>query len=139
MARRRPLLLLTLLLGCHKPDPGIPQARQELDSFAKSVREYREQKGRWPPSLLDAVGRDCLGESHKCLSDDAKRLDPWGSKYEYDQSLHSALLRSPGPDKRLGTHDDLEANVPAPAGAAPAPAPAAPANPPATGGGGAPR
>jgi hypothetical protein len=109
----RPLLVLTVLLSCHKPDPRVAEARQELDSFARSLRDFRDQKGHWPANLVEGVGASCLGEHHDCVTDQGKRRDPWGSVYEYDQSLKSALLRSPGPDKQLGTRDDLEVFVPA--------------------------
>jgi hypothetical protein len=113
MRKLRPLLLLILLVSCRKPDARIAEARKELGSFSNSVHDFRDQKGRWPTNLVEAVGERCLGERHDCVSSRGKRLDPWGSVYEYDTSLKSALLRSPGPDQRLGTRDDLEASVPA--------------------------
>jgi len=109
----RPLLVLSVLLSCGKSDPRVPEARQELDSFAKSLRDFRDQKGRWPSTLVEGVGVTCSGEHHDCVTDQGKRRDPWGSVYEYDQSLKSALLRSPGPDLKLGTKDDLEVFIPA--------------------------
>ena len=113
MSKLRPLLLLSVLLSCRKPDPRIADAQQELSSFAKLVRDFRDQKGRWPSNLVEAVGQSCLGVNHNCVSSQGKRLDPWGSVYEYDTSLKSALLRSSGPDQKLGTRDDLEALGPA--------------------------
>ena len=109
----RPLLALSVLLGCGKPDPRVAEARHELGSFAKSIRDFRDQKGRWPATLVEGVGETCAGEHHDCVTDQGKRRDPWGSAYEYDQSLKSALLRSPGPDLKLGTKDDLEVFIPA--------------------------
>jgi hypothetical protein len=106
-------LALALLASCHKPDARVGETQRELSSFAKSVRDFRDQKGRWPSNLVEAVGQSCLGENHNCVSSAGKRLDPWGRLYEYDSSLKSALLRSAGPDQRLGTRDDLEAFVPA--------------------------
>jgi len=113
MWKLRPLLVLAALLSCGKPDARIAAARQELGSFAKSVRDFRDQKGRWPSNLVEAVGQSCLGVNHDCVSSEGKRLDPWGSLYEFDQSLKSALLRSSGPDRKLGTRDDIEVFVPA--------------------------
>lgn len=112
MPNLRRLLVLGTLASCHKPDPRVAEARMELASFATSIRTFHDQKGRWPPNLIAAVGEICLGENHACVSDQGKRLDPWGSPYEYDQSLNSALVRSPGPDRLLGNRDDLEVFVP---------------------------
>jgi len=109
----RPFLVMAILSGCGKPDARPAEARQELAAFAKSVRDYRDQKGRWPPNLIEAVGETCLGENHNCVGGQKKRLDPWGTPYEYDQSLRSVLLRSPGADHKYGTRDDLEVTVPA--------------------------
>ena len=113
MLKLRPLLLLTLLVSCKKPDARIAETRRELASFAKSVRDFHDQKGRWPTNLVEAVGQPCPGGTHDCVSSQGKRLDPWGHPYEYDQSLKSVLVRSSGPDGQLGNRDDLEVLVPA--------------------------
>ncbi len=108
----RLLPILLVLVSCRKPDPRVAEARQEIDSFAKSIRDFRDQKGHWPSTLVEGVGTACSGGRSDCVTSQGKRRDPWGSAYEYDQSLKSALLRSPGPDLKLGTRDDLEVFIP---------------------------
>lgn len=110
------ILLCSALVGCPK-DPKREAADRELHAFAAKVTDFQRQTGKWPATLVAVVGKDCPTGRPECMSREAFRLDPWGQKYEYDQSARGALLRSAGPDGQLGTRDDLEVAVAVPGGA----------------------
>jgi len=62
-----------------------------VDDLRFKIEVYRAEHGSYP-STLDMV---------------SKRSDPWGNAYIYKQDGGSFIVRSPGPDGKEGTPDDI--------------------------------
>ena len=77
-------------------------ATLELKALAAGVELYQHEHGQVPASLGALVPLD-LRELH---------LDPWGNSYVLVHGPGGAALVSAGPDKQLGTADDILFKLP---------------------------
>jgi hypothetical protein len=73
----------------------VAQAQAELDALAARVAAGARDAGELPETLAEAPPKD-----------------PWGQPVDYSRSSPDrAVLRSAGPDGRLGTKDDVRRDV----------------------------
>lgn len=101
------VLLLTAAHGADLVSQGIThwrsvEARLEVKRLAENTLRYFE--ARKPPT----------GEAFwRTIGRNTPLLDPWGQAYALDIPQEGSFRwRSGGPDQRLGTPDDLSAEVP---------------------------
>jgi len=139
------LLIALALSGCQgepdapKPSPPSynPQAEAvaaRAQDIAAGIERYKSDVGQYPTKLADLAQSSApgwkgpyvgsgppaapTGQVHEAAS---LLTDLWGQPFEYRNEAESPKVISPGPDKQLGTADDIIVPV--------APAePAAPAN-----------
>jgi Type II secretion system (T2SS), protein G len=80
------------------------RARAELELIATALEAYRREHG----SYVEAKNEEALIDrlSPRYLHD-IIRVDPWHKPYEYEGSRDSYVLRSPGPDEKINTADDI--------------------------------
>ena len=80
------------------------QARDEMRTMASALAKFREDRGTFVvsdkhPVLIDYLSPRYLGR--------VIRLDPWGNSYQYAGETDHFTLRSAGPDRKMGTGDDV--------------------------------
>jgi len=80
------------------------QARDEMRTLASALAKFREERGTFVvsdkhPVLIDHLSPKYLGR--------VIRLDPWGNPYQYAGEPDRFTLRSAGPDRKMGTGDDV--------------------------------
>ena len=80
------------------------QARDEMRTLASALAKFRQDRGTFVvsdkhPVLIDHLSPRYLGR--------VIRLDPWGNPYEYAGETDHFTLRSAGPDRKMGTRDDV--------------------------------
>lgn len=109
--------LLILMWATHPPvfRPGFggtPEetTRVQLEIYADAIMKYERTEGRYPESLealLDSPMFDLYEESRRR----AALQDHWGSPYVYERGAGEVTLRSAGPDRAMGTSDDIVVKV----------------------------
>jgi general secretion pathway protein G len=72
-------------------------AQLDVAAIMNGVDLYKIEKGRWP-ARLEALVPQYMKEVH---------LDPWGQPYVFYQGAGGVAVVSTGPDKTLGTGDDI--------------------------------
>lgn len=140
------LLAALVFLGCQaEPEPQKPSApafnpqaeavAAQAQDIAAGIARYKTDVGQYPAKLADLAQSSApgwkgpyvgsgppaapTGQVHEAAS---LLTDLWGQPFEYTNEAESPKVISPGPDKQLGTADDIVVSV--------APAePAAPADP----------
>ena len=80
------------------------QARDEMRTLASALAKFRQERGTFVvsdkhPVLIDHLSPRYLGR--------VIRLDPWGNSYQYVGETDHFTLRSAGPDRKMGTGDDV--------------------------------
>jgi len=80
------------------------QARDEMRTLASALAKFRQERGTFVvsdkhPVLIDHLSPRYLGR--------VIRLDPWGNSYQYAGETDHFTLRSAGPDRKMGTGDDV--------------------------------
>ena len=85
--------------------PGTTPIRTQFAEIEKAVQIYAMgHNGKLPASLDDLVqGTD----DNPPLIKPESLLDPWGIPIGYERNGKSFTLRSSGPDREMGTADDL--------------------------------
>jgi len=143
------LLSVLVLSGCQgepeaqKPsqpsyNPQAEAVEAQAQDIAAGIERYKLDVGRYPEKLEDLAESDAegwkgpyvgsgppavpTGQPHTAQS---LLTDLWGQPFEYVNEADSPKVISPGPDKQLGTADDIIVSV----GPMAAPAPAEPAEP----------
>jgi hypothetical protein len=81
-------LLISVLLFKPVSGPDRYRASEEIDKLRYSIEAAREEKGAYPASLDN-------------------KADPWGNPYVYRVTENGFVLKSPGPDGKPGTEDDV--------------------------------
>jgi len=80
------------------------RARAELESIATALEAFHRERGSYLESKSEAALIDSLNPRFlKTII----RLDPWHQPYVYEGSRSSFVLRSPGPDEKPNTPDDV--------------------------------
>jgi len=129
------LLTALVLSGCQgepeakKPSPPSynPQAEAveaRAQDIAAGIERYKRDVGRYPEKLDDLAQSDAegwkgpyvgsgpaaapAGQTHTAQS---LLTDIWGQPFEYVNEADSPKVISPGPDKQLGTADDIMVSV----------------------------
>ena len=87
----------------------VEETRSSLRMLADGVAAYARQNGTLPEVSLADPLPDLL---HPLFVPDLVRQDAWGSDFVYEPAADTFRLRSPGPDRQLGTPDDLEVTAP---------------------------
>jgi hypothetical protein len=97
--------LLVLFLGCGTPTTGeVPEEAQSVTQVAYVVLLFRKEHGRLPDSMDEIREYD----------DTAPRMDGWGNEFKYKREGDEFTVFSAGPDKQVGTDDDLRAVLKSP-------------------------
>ena len=122
--RRRGFTLLELLLvlvilvviagfgiqafGGVRDKAKISQAKIELGMLSASLKRYEMMMNGFPSSLeaLSVKPSDADAEWVKTL-DKPLSKDPWGNPYDFKVNGSEFELKSMGPDRQLGTADDI--------------------------------
>lgn len=105
-----PILAILGILGVASvvaAGPGL-QAASDIDSLSHSVQAYYADRGTLPSNLGE------LAPTFYAMPTDREALtDPWGKPYLYHAELagDEFQLISSGPDKALGTADDVSKTV----------------------------
>lgn len=88
--------------------PAAPEAqrtvRAQLASIATAIDLYRMENKKLPSALVELT-RATAGAPEPYLAHVPK--DPWNGEFDYAVTGRTYRLRSPGPDGRLGTSDDV--------------------------------
>ena len=97
LARRREpaldFLVENLLLG------NLLTAKQEIRSIQLAAVNFETENRRPPTSVYELYG-------HRFLA--AKPTDPWGEDYVLEWDRGGLRAKSKGPDRKLGTADDID-------------------------------
>jgi Type II secretion system (T2SS), protein G len=80
------------------------RARAELELIATALEAYRREHGSYVEAKNEGALIDRLSPRYL---HDIIRVDPWHKPYEYEGSRDSYILRSPGPDEKINTADDI--------------------------------
>jgi hypothetical protein len=80
------------------------QARDEMRTVASALVKFRQERGTFVVSDKHPVLIDHLSPRYLAR---VIRLDPWGNAYEYAGETDHFTLRSAGPDRKMGTGDDV--------------------------------
>jgi hypothetical protein len=84
------------LESVRETDELLDAARAQLADLAAVVERARARSREYPPVLPEAPPQD-----------------PWGTPVLYERlAPDRAVLRSAGPDRELGTHDDVRLDLP---------------------------
>lgn len=76
-------------------------AESELSSFVDVIAAHHDLYGECPLDLSDLY----RGTKHEGGA--TRVIDPWGSDYIYERTSTGYVIRSLGPDRKMGTPDDL--------------------------------
>ena len=84
--------------------------RAKIDAAALSTSSLRRVAGAY---RLNHLGDECPTyaqlRTEKMLDRESKPNDPWGSPYAISCTDDDVTVTSAGPDKRIGTEDDIVA------------------------------
>jgi hypothetical protein len=80
------------------------RVRAELETIATALEGFKRERGFYVESKSEGQLIDFL--SPRYLSR-VIRLDPWQRPYEYEGTRTAYVLRSPGPDGKSNTADDI--------------------------------
>ncbi|MGH9941081.1 MAG: type II secretion system protein GspG [Pyrinomonadaceae bacterium] len=83
------------------------RARAELEALTSALESFRRERGFY----VVAQGGSALNDHlHPRYLLSLIRFDPWHRPYEYEGERARFTLRSPGPDGKAGTADDVIVN-----------------------------
>lgn len=93
--------MLTLLLGCEQSPVSdeFPEEAQVVTQVAYVVLLYRKEHERLPESMEEILAYD----------ESTPRTDNWGNEFQYEFEGDEFTIYSAGPDRQVGTEDDLRA------------------------------
>jgi len=80
------------------------RARAELESIATALEAFRHERGFYVEAKSEAALIDSLNPRYLAR---VIRVDPWHQPYEYEGGRNTFVLRSPGPDGKPNTPDDV--------------------------------
>ena len=90
-------------------DPSIP-VHAKIRTISKAVNIYtREHNGELPASLKELTKPTKDGKPPLVKRQNLR--DPWGKRIEYERKGNSFTIRSSGPDKIMGTEDDITRHI----------------------------
>ncbi len=99
-------------------DPPFEQLRGEIDNVQFALRDYRSVLGENPVGTNAEITKALLGDNLKqvkipvpagsSVNADGEMCDRWGTPYFFHQLSGKQMeIHSAGPDRKLGTRDDL--------------------------------
>ena len=83
------------------------KARAEMESIARALEKFRQERGFYVVSDSQAVAIDHLSPRYLVQ---VIRVDPWHQPYKYQGERDHFTLRSAGPDGKADTPDDIVLN-----------------------------
>jgi hypothetical protein len=105
------LILLGITLGIESlGDVILPAVRVKFSHIEKAIHIYAmTHNGKFPDSLGElfqfASTNYDYGKQPLLKKEDL--IDPWGEPFEYEYSEKKYIIRSSGPDRKMGTEDDI--------------------------------
>ena len=95
-------ILLGIMLGMECFSSTRDPFALQMWSVRFAVVNYRAQEGKWPTSLDELTG-----PSYRFQKEDL--IDPWGEPFGFECGgpEDDCIVWSTGPDKKLGTADDI--------------------------------
>lgn len=90
-----------LMVPRHSCHGGIEQARTDAQSLRGASEMYLAQSPGAACPTVEILVRE------RILSSQTRTLDPWDSKFAIACEGEDVTVVSPGPDRRLGTADDI--------------------------------
>ena len=75
---------------------GQSIALAECERYYRAALAWRKQTGRFPLVIEELPNRSEIAT-----------VDPWGTPYWIEFAVHGITVRSPGPDGRRATKDDI--------------------------------
>ena len=101
-----------------EPSPPVEQLRDEIDNVQFALRDYRSVLGENPIGTNAEITKALLGDNLKqvkipvpsgsSVNADGEMCDRWGTPYFFHQLSGKQMeIHSAGPDRKLGTSDDL--------------------------------
>ena len=110
-ATRYALAVSGIMLGMGCPGTTIlAPVRIKMFGIAKAVDIYAMNHRDKLPVSLDELAQFALNHYNYGNQPLLKRedfLDPWGEPFEYEYSGRKYIIRSAGPDREMGTADDI--------------------------------
>jgi len=107
----RVLILLGIVLGIEGlGDVILTPVRIKIANFEKSIQIYAmNNSGKFPVSLdvLLQFASTNYNYGNKPLLTADDLFDPWGEPFEYEYSGRKYRIQSSGPDRIMGTMDDI--------------------------------
>jgi len=88
----------------------IPETRVKIAQLEKAMQIYAlEHNGKLPPSLdeLTQFAYNCYDYGDQPLLKKEDLIDSWGEPILYEHSGRKHFLISSGPDRKMGTADDV--------------------------------
>jgi len=95
-------------LGKRVIQSQIAAARDGVHSIAMAIDLYEVDVGQYPATIAALITK--TGEQNwngPYIKDGRTPVDPWGSEFSYTPKTDTYEIRSAGPDRQLGTADDL--------------------------------
>ena len=80
------------------------RARAELETLATALESFRRERGFYVVGKTEGVLVDHLNPRYLAR---IIRIDPWHNPYLYEGTTNAYTLRSPGPDGKENTADDV--------------------------------
>lgn len=84
----------------------IQSTRATIAGVCAAIRLYEVDTGRWPPSLQSLLSDDGAPNWHGPYVD-RPPVDAWGTPLGYSSSEGTFKVTSAGPDRTMGSSDDL--------------------------------
>ena len=93
-----------------KADPKVAQVRFQMVKLQQGLRRYHGDLKNYPSTELGLTALFVSsGHSHwnGPYLETRNLFDPWNSPFSYNSDGEHYTLTSPGPDRKLGTPDDI--------------------------------
>ena len=85
----------------------IPKARSQVADIERAIETYMVYHEGKTPASLDELTQFVNDSNGKPLLKKEDLIDPWGEPFGYEHEGRKYVFWSSGPDKKLGTKDDL--------------------------------
>ena len=99
------VLLLVLVTSEGNREPSLPPVRTQLAELEKAINIYAMGHGGKLPETLEELARGSEGEPPLLKKEGL--TDPWGTPFGYERKGRRFTITSAGPDRVMGTADDV--------------------------------
>ena len=102
---------VVLIVGCFLHIDGINDENRRvatlksIEIIEQACHIYKEVTGEYPKSIEDLITP--IGNFKKGVLKKGAVNDGWGTPIQFTRNEDSIEIRSAGPDKKMGTPDDL--------------------------------